>query len=149
MTGVRNRVIVSCAVTGSVHTPTMSPYLPLTPEEIAEQSIAAAEAGAAVLQAAGHVDAGTYRHCVSGRQRHGRALAGIVDIRVGRRRGPGGMLGREDVGAVGQDLFLRGNAFEDKGQERVPDGQERHTEDRADDVQQPVELIAAVPESRA
>jgi len=44
-----SKVIISCAVTGSVHTPTMSPYLPLTPEEIAEQSIAAAEAGAAIL----------------------------------------------------------------------------------------------------
>src|SRR5258706_7358933 len=46
---VKSKIIISCAVTGSVHTPTMSPHLPLTPEEIAEQSIAAAEAGAAVL----------------------------------------------------------------------------------------------------
>jgi uncharacterized protein (DUF849 family) len=43
------KVIITCAVTGAVHTPTMSPYLPVTPAEIAEQSIAAAEAGAAVL----------------------------------------------------------------------------------------------------
>jgi uncharacterized protein (DUF849 family) len=43
------KVIISCAVTGSIHTPTMSPYLPLTPDEIAEQAIAAAEAGAAIL----------------------------------------------------------------------------------------------------
>jgi uncharacterized protein (DUF849 family) len=43
------KVIISCAVTGSVHTPTMSPYLALTPEQIAEQAIAAAEAGAAIL----------------------------------------------------------------------------------------------------
>lgn len=42
-------VIITCAVTGSVHTPTMSEHLPVTPGEIAEQSIAAAEAGAAVL----------------------------------------------------------------------------------------------------
>lgn len=42
-------VIISCAVTGSLHTPSMSPYLPLTPDQIAEESIAAAEAGAAVL----------------------------------------------------------------------------------------------------
>jgi len=43
------KVIISCAVTGSVHTPTMSPYLPITPEQIAEQAIEAAEAGAAIL----------------------------------------------------------------------------------------------------
>lgn len=43
------KVIVSCAVTGSAHVPTMSDALPVTPQEIAEQSIAAAEAGAAIL----------------------------------------------------------------------------------------------------
>lgn len=43
------KVIISCAVTGSVHTPTMSPYLPLTPDEIATDAVAAAEAGAAIL----------------------------------------------------------------------------------------------------
>lgn len=43
------KVIITCAVTGSVHTPTMSPYLPVTPDEIAGDAIAAAEAGAAVL----------------------------------------------------------------------------------------------------
>lgn len=43
------KVIISCAVTGSAHTPTMSDALPITPEEIADQSIAAAEAGAAIL----------------------------------------------------------------------------------------------------
>lgn len=43
------KVIISCAVTGSVHVPTMSDALPVTPDEIAEQSIAAAEAGAAIL----------------------------------------------------------------------------------------------------
>lgn len=43
------KVIVTCAVTGSIHTPSMSPYLPVTPDEIAEQAIAAAEAGAAIL----------------------------------------------------------------------------------------------------
>ncbi|EJE51840.1 hypothetical protein PMI14_03478 [Acidovorax sp. CF316] len=44
-----NKVIISSAVTGSVHTPSMSPYLPLTPDEIARQAIDAAEAGAAIL----------------------------------------------------------------------------------------------------
>lgn len=46
---MNEKVIISCAVTGSAHTPTMSPALPVTPDEIAEQSIAAAEAGAAIL----------------------------------------------------------------------------------------------------
>ena len=43
------KVILTCAVTGSIHTPTMSPHLPLTPRAIAEASIAAAEAGAAII----------------------------------------------------------------------------------------------------
>jgi uncharacterized protein (DUF849 family) len=43
------KVIITCAVTGSIHTPTMSPHLPVTPEEIAAEAIAAAEAGAAIL----------------------------------------------------------------------------------------------------
>ena len=44
-----NKVIITCAVTGSIHTPTMSEALPITPDQIAEQAIAAAEAGAAML----------------------------------------------------------------------------------------------------
>ncbi|MFS8036762.1 3-keto-5-aminohexanoate cleavage protein [Xanthobacter sp. AM11] len=44
-----NKVIITCAITGGIHTPTMSPALPFTPEDIAAQSIAAAEAGAAIL----------------------------------------------------------------------------------------------------
>jgi uncharacterized protein (DUF849 family) len=43
------KVIVSCAVTGSIHTPTMTPHLPITPDQIASEAIAAAEAGAAIL----------------------------------------------------------------------------------------------------
>ncbi len=43
------KVIITCAVTGSVHTPTMSPHLPVTPDEIATQAIDAAKAGAAIL----------------------------------------------------------------------------------------------------
>lgn len=49
MASAQDKVIISCAVTGSVHTPSMSPYLPLTPDEIAHQSIEAAKAGAAIL----------------------------------------------------------------------------------------------------
>ena len=44
-----NKVIISCAVTGSIHTPTMSEYLPVTPDQIATSAIEAAEAGAAIL----------------------------------------------------------------------------------------------------
>jgi uncharacterized protein (DUF849 family) len=43
------KIIISCAITGSVHTPSMSAYLPIKPDEIAEQAIAAAKAGAAIL----------------------------------------------------------------------------------------------------
>jgi uncharacterized protein (DUF849 family) len=43
------KVIITCAVTGSIHTPTMTPYLPITPDQIAAESIAAAEAGAAIV----------------------------------------------------------------------------------------------------
>lgn len=44
-----SKIIITCAVTGSVHTPTMTPHLPITPEQIASEGIAAAQAGASVL----------------------------------------------------------------------------------------------------
>ncbi|WP_408594704.1 3-keto-5-aminohexanoate cleavage protein [Limnohabitans sp.] len=44
-----SKVIITCAVTGAIHTPSMSPYLPVTPEEIIEASVGAAEAGAAII----------------------------------------------------------------------------------------------------
>jgi uncharacterized protein (DUF849 family) len=44
-----SKIIISCAITGSIHTPSMSPHLPVTAEEIAEQAIDAADAGAAIL----------------------------------------------------------------------------------------------------
>jgi uncharacterized protein (DUF849 family) len=43
------KVIVSCAVTGAIHTPSMSPHLPVTPDEIVADGVMAAEAGAAIL----------------------------------------------------------------------------------------------------
>ena len=43
------KVIVTCAVTGSIHTPSMSPHLPVTPREIADAAVGAAEAGAAIV----------------------------------------------------------------------------------------------------
>jgi uncharacterized protein (DUF849 family) len=45
----RNKVVITCAVTGAIHTPSMSPHLPVTADEIADAAIAAAHAGAAVL----------------------------------------------------------------------------------------------------
>lgn len=45
----KGKVIISCAVTGAIHTPTMSPHLPITAEEIADAAVGAAEAGAAIV----------------------------------------------------------------------------------------------------
>ena len=44
-----NKVIITCAPTGSIHTPSMSPHLPVTADQIAEAAIGAAQAGAAIL----------------------------------------------------------------------------------------------------
>ena len=44
-----NKVIITCAVTGAIHTPSMSPYLPVTADQIAEAAIGAAEAGATIV----------------------------------------------------------------------------------------------------
>ena len=49
MSAAQGKVIITCAVTGSIHTPSMSPYLPVTPEEIAQAAIEAAKAGAAIV----------------------------------------------------------------------------------------------------
>jgi len=49
MSAAQGKVIITCAVTGSIHTPSMSQYLPVTPDEIAEAAIGAARAGAAIV----------------------------------------------------------------------------------------------------
>ena len=49
MAAPQNKVIVTCAVTGGIHTPTMSPYLPITAAEIAGEAIGAAQAGASIV----------------------------------------------------------------------------------------------------
>jgi uncharacterized protein (DUF849 family) len=49
MAAAQGKVIITCAVTGSIHTPSMSPHLPVTPEQIAEAAIGAAKAGAAIV----------------------------------------------------------------------------------------------------
>ena len=46
---LNDKVIITCAVTGAIHTPSMSPHLPVTPDEIVDESLAAVEAGAAIL----------------------------------------------------------------------------------------------------
>src|SRR6478752_381521 len=46
---VNGKVIITCAVTGAIHTPSMSPHLPVTPQAIADAAIGAAEAGAAIV----------------------------------------------------------------------------------------------------
>ena len=49
MAAPQSKIIVTCAVTGAIHTPTMSPYLPVTAEEIAAEALAAAAAGASIV----------------------------------------------------------------------------------------------------
>src|SRR6266853_1596542 len=49
MAAAQGKVIITCAVTGSIHTPSMSPHLPITPDEIAEAAIGAVKAGAAIV----------------------------------------------------------------------------------------------------
>lgn len=49
MAVANRKIIITCAITGAIHTPTMSAYLPITPEEIAREAIAAARAGAAII----------------------------------------------------------------------------------------------------
>src|SRR5271166_209727 len=45
----KNKVVITCAITGAIYTPTMSPYLPVTPKQISDSAIEAAKAGAAIL----------------------------------------------------------------------------------------------------
>jgi uncharacterized protein (DUF849 family) len=45
----KQKIIITCAVTGSIHTPSMSPYLPVTAQEIADAALGAADAGAAIV----------------------------------------------------------------------------------------------------
>ena len=45
----KRKVIINCTVTGAIHTPSMSPYLPITPGDIVRAALGAAEAGASIL----------------------------------------------------------------------------------------------------
>src|SRR5207244_2870401 len=49
MAAAQGKVIITCAPTGSIHTPSMSPHLPITPEQIARAAIDAADAGASII----------------------------------------------------------------------------------------------------
>jgi uncharacterized protein (DUF849 family) len=69
MTAARERVIVSCAVTGAIHVPSMTPHLPITPQQIADGAIGAAQAGAAIV----HLHA---RDPESGKPSHDPAIFG-------------------------------------------------------------------------
>jgi 3,5-dioxohexanoate:acetyl-CoA acetone transferase len=46
---MKPKVIITCAITGAIHTPSMSPHLPITPDQIVDEAVAAGEAGAAIL----------------------------------------------------------------------------------------------------
>jgi uncharacterized protein (DUF849 family) len=45
----QRKVIINCAITGSIHIPTQSPYLPITPQQIADEAVKAGDAGAAIV----------------------------------------------------------------------------------------------------
>ena len=49
MAAKQQKCIITCAITGAIHTPTMTPYLPITPDQIVDNALGAAEAGAAIL----------------------------------------------------------------------------------------------------
>ncbi len=78
MTKNNRKIIISCAITGSVHTPTMSEYLPATPAQIVESAVEAAEAGAAIL----HLHA---RHPENGRPSGDPAHYGMICPELSRR----------------------------------------------------------------
>ncbi|MBW3632927.1 MAG: 3-keto-5-aminohexanoate cleavage protein, partial [Chloroflexi bacterium] len=50
MAAAARKVIVTCAITGSIHVPSQTPYLPIPPDQMTENAIGAANAGAAILQ---------------------------------------------------------------------------------------------------
>ena len=111
----RRKVIITCAVTGSIHTPTMSPHLPITPAEIAEQSIGAAEAGASIIHLHAR-DPKDGRPTPGSQGVHGVPAAHQAGLRRGdqhhHRRRPrhdgGGEAGGTAAGEPGDDLAQHG-----------------------------------------
>ena len=114
MASRKGKVIITCALTGSVHTPSMSEHLPLTPDDIAEQAIDAASAGAAIL----HLHA---REPETGRPTPDPAVFRQFVPRIAAARAPGrtalrpgatlGASGRSDLPttAMAQDFTTRGS----------------------------------------
>ena len=95
----KNRsVIITCAITGSLHTPSMSPYLPITPDDIVRESIAAAAAGAAII----HLHA---RDPIDGRPRADPAL--FADFMPRIRRETDAVLNITTGGAPGMTMDER------------------------------------------
>jgi uncharacterized protein (DUF849 family) len=88
----KSKAIITCAITGSIHTPSMSPHLPVTPDDIATQAVEAAEAGAAILHLHARdpqdgkptPDAATYDHFLP---RIKQACDAIVNITTGGGQG--------------------------------------------------------------
>lgn len=81
----QKKVVISAAITGAIHTPTMSPYFPASPEQIAQQAIDAARAGAAVVHIHARRDDGmpvgdfdTFRRILSTIKRETNAVIGIT-----------------------------------------------------------------------
>ena len=74
MAAPQSKVIVTCAVTGAIHTPTMSPHLPITADEIAREAIAAAEAGAAIVHLHARNPRASARDAATQRQTRGGVL---------------------------------------------------------------------------
>lgn len=83
--GKPKKVIISAAITGAIHTPSMSPYFPASPEQISQQAIDAAKAGAAVVHIHARRDDGmpvgdfnTFRQILSEVKRGSDAVIGIT-----------------------------------------------------------------------
>jgi len=98
----KSKVIISCAITGAIHTPTMSPHLPITPDEIAEQSIAAAEAGASVI----HLHARDPRRPADRRSRSAATSVVLALHAVGRSAGTAALVRPPDNGCPSAPLRL-------------------------------------------
>ncbi len=93
-----NKTIITCAVTGAIHTPSMSPYLPITPDEIVASAIEAAHAGAAVL----HIHA---RDPETGEPRQDPALFSQILPRI--RRGCDAIINVTTGGGLGMSVDER------------------------------------------
>ena len=88
MAATQAKVIVTCAITGAIHTPTMSPHLPITAEEIAQEAIAAGEGGRWPADRAWRRNLRDYRGGTREPARHGERRRHFVRRRRSLARGP-------------------------------------------------------------